>query len=274
MDAGLELHVGSVADFDFVNGVIERAAPDRVFHLAAQASVRRAVEAPAEDARSNVLGTINVLEAARRAGSRKVLLASSGGAIYGDQRVRPVAETATPDPAAQYAASKICGEVYLGVYRNLYGLQTTALRLGNVYGPRQNPAGEAGVVVIFAAAMLAGRPTAVFGSGGTTRDYVHVDDVVEAFVLAAGSVADGARLNIGSGQETAVADLHRLVAAAVGCDAEPTLLPARPGELDRVWLDVSAARRELGWEPHMDIENGIASTVTWLRDSLVPAARH
>ncbi len=268
--------------FTFVRGdvtspeVVEQltaVAADVVFHLAAQMDVRHSVADPLDDARRNVLGTISVLEVARRGGSRKVLFASSGGAIYGDQTVRPIPETATPDPAAQYAASKICGEVYLGVYRNLYGLQTTALRLGNVYGPRQNPEGEAGVVVIFAAAMLAGRPTALFGSGSTTRDYVHVDDVVEAFVRAAGPVADGARLNIGSGRETTVADLHRLVAAAAGSDAEPTLLPARPGELDRVWLDVSAARRALGWEPHMDIENGIASTVTWLRDSLVTAAR-
>lgn len=248
-------------------------AAEVVFHLAAQMDVRHSVADPVNDARRNVLGTVSVLEAARRAGSRKVVFASSGGAIYGEQEVRPIPETATPDPEAQYAASKICGEVYLGVYRNLYGLEATVLRLGNVYGPRQNPEGEAGVVVIFGAALLAGRPTVVFGNGDSTRDYVHVDDVVEAFVRAAGEVADGARLNIGSGRETSVAALHRLVAWAAASDAEPHLLPARPGELQRVCLDVTAARRELAWEPHVDMESGIAETVAWLRGSLVPAVR-
>jgi UDP-glucose 4-epimerase len=248
------------------------ATPDVIFHLAAQMDVRHSVADPVEDARRNVLGTVGVLEAARRGGARKVVFTSSGGAVYGEQEVRPIPETATPEPVAPYAASKICGEVYLGMYRNLYGLQTTALRLGNVYGPRLNPDGEAGVVVIFAAALMAGRPTALFGNGDTTRDYVHVDDVVEAFVLAEGPIADGMRLNIGSGQETTVTKLHRLVADAVGSDAMPAVLPARTGELERVCLDVKAARRELDWGPRVDIRDGIASTVAWLRDGLVPSA--
>jgi len=246
-----------------------RAAADVVFHLAAQMDVRHSVADPLEDARRNVLGTVSVLEAARRGGARKVVLASSGGAVYGEQPVRPVPETATPDPTSPYAASKLCGEVYLGVYRHLYGLETSVLRLGNVYGPRQNPEGEAGVVVIFAAAMLAGRRTAVYGSGGTTRDYVHVDDVVEAFVRAARRGVDDVRLNVGSGQETTVAELHRMVAAAVGTEAEPDLLPARAGELENVCLDISAARDVLGWEPSVDIRSGIAGTVDWLRGSRV-----
>ena len=257
-------------------GAVEQLAAfsaEVVFHLAAQMDVRHSVADPLDDARRNVLGTIGVLEAARRGDSRKVVFASSGGAIYGEQKVRPTPESATPDPAAPYAASKICGEVYLGVYQHLYGLQTTALRLGNVFGPRQNPEGEAGVVVIFAAAMLTGRPTMLFGHGDTTRDYVHVDDVVEAFVRAAEPVADGARINIGSGKETTIAELHRLVAAAAECAAEPAISPARPGELDRVCLDTGAARRELGWQPQMNIENGIADTVAWLRNSLVPSTR-
>jgi UDP-glucose 4-epimerase len=244
---------------------------DVVFHLAAQMDVRHSVADPLDDARRNVLGTISVLEAARRGGVRKVVLASSGGAIYGEQETRPTPEDVTPDPAAQYAASKICAETYLDVYRNLYQLETTALRLGNVFGPRQNPEGEAGVVVIFAGAMLAGRPTYWFGNGETTRDYVHVDDVVEAFVRSAARVADGARLNIGSGRETTIAELHQLVAAATGCDQGPVIQPARPGELDRVCLDIRAAHRALGWQPQVEIENGIAGTVAWLRDSLVPA---
>jgi UDP-glucose 4-epimerase len=244
---------------------------DVVFHLAAQMDVRHSVADPLDDARRNVLGTVSVLEAAGRGGTRKVVFASSGGAVYGDRDVQPVNETVRPDPRAPYAASKVCGEVYLGVYRHLYGLQTTALRLGNVYGPRQNPHGEAGVVAIFASARLADGPTAVFGSGDTTRDYVYVDDVVEAFVLAAGPVGDGLQLNVGSGRETSVGHLHRLIALATGRDAEPQVLPARAGELDHVCLDVSAARRVLGWRPRVDIEAGIDCTVAWLRENLVLA---
>lgn len=267
----------SLVELDVASpGAVERLAAesaDVVFHLAAQMDVRHSVSDPLDDGRRNVLGTISVLEAARRGRARKVVFASSGGAIYGYQESRPTPESATPDPAAQYAASKICGEVYLGVYRHLYGLQTTALRLGNVFGPRQNPEGEAGVVVIFAAAMLTGRPTVWFGNGGTTRDYVHVDDVVEAFVRAAGPAADGAHLNIGSGRETTIAALHRLVADAVGVAAEPVVEPPRPGELDRVCLDIGAARRALGWQPRTDMEHGIAGTVAWLRGSLEPVSQ-
>lgn len=261
---------GDVAAPDVVERMTGSAA-DVVFHLAAQMDVRHSVADPVDDARRNVLGTLGVLEAARRSGVRKVVFTSSGGAVYGKQELRPILETAPPDPAAPYAASKICGEVYMGVYRHLHQLESTVLRLGNVYGPRQNPNGEAGVVVIFAAAMLEGRPTALFGSGATTRDYVHVSDVVEACVRATDPLVDGARLNIGSGVETSIADLHQLVASIVGSDAQPAVLPARPGELDRVCLDVSAARRALAWEPRVDLNTGIASTVAWLRGSRVPA---
>jgi UDP-glucose 4-epimerase len=252
-----------------------RFAPEVVFHLAAQMDVRHSVADPLNDARRNVLGTINVLEAARHGGTRKVVFASSGGSVYGDQDQLPVPESAPVDPHAPYAASKVCGEVYLGVYRRLYGLDSTALRLGNVYGPRQDPQGEAGVVAIFAMALLRGSPTAIFGDGSTTRDYVHVDDVVDAFVASGEPAGSGRCLNIGSGQETSVRDLHRLLAEVIGCPDQPRLLPPRAGELGRVALDCDAARRVLGWRPRIDLVSGLSATVSWLRDdaSLIQPAR-
>jgi UDP-glucose 4-epimerase len=236
------------------------------FHLAAQMDVRRSVADPIGDARTNVLGSLAVLESARMSGARKLVFASSGGTIYGDQENYPVDESAPVDPRSPYGAAKICGEIYLRVYRHLYRLQTTALALGNVYGPRQDPYGEAGVVSIFACALLEGRPTRIFGNGETTRDYVYVDDVVEALMLAAGSAGDGLRLNIGTGRETSVRTLHRLVAEAVERPDTPTFLPPRPGELERVGLDSSAAQRVLGWHPKVDLAEGLTRTVEWLQD--------
>jgi UDP-glucose 4-epimerase len=236
------------------------------FHLAADMDVRHSVADPIGNAHNNVLGLLAVLESARAGGARKVVFASSGGTIYGKQTEYPVNESANVDPHSPYAASKICGETYLATYRQLFQLQTTALALGNVYGPRQNPYGEAGVVSIFASALLEGRPTTIYGDGSSTRDYVYVDDVVEAFVLAAGTAGNGMRLNIGTGRETSVRELHRLIARAVGRPDTPRFQPPRPGELDRVALDSTAAQRVLGWHAQTVLEDGLARTVAWLRN--------
>lgn len=243
-------------------------------HLAAHMDVRHSVADPIRDARNNVLGTVAVLESARASTARKVVFASSGGTIYGNQDSFPVDETAALDPRSPYAVSKICGEHYLRVYRHLYSLQTTALALGNVYGPRQDPYGEAGVVAIFTGAMLEGRPTHIFGDGRSTRDYVYVDDVVEAFVRAAGPRADGLRLNIGTGQETPVRVLHQLIATVVPGPDTPVMQPPRPGELPRIGLDSTAAHRELGWCAGTALPDGLARTVAWMRDrTAVPVAQ-
>lgn len=236
------------------------------FHLAAQMDVRHSVADPVGDARRNILGSLAVLESARASGARKLVFASSGGTIYGDQAKYPVHESALVDPISPYGAAKVCGETYLRVYRRLHRLQTTALALGNVYGPRQDPHGEAGVVSIFASALMEGRPTMIFGDGETTRDYVYIDDVVEAFILASGSAGDGMRLNIGTGRETSVRQLHRLIAEAVERPDTPKMMPPRAGELDRVALDCSAAQRVLGWGARMSLQNGILRTVDWIRD--------
>lgn len=248
-----------------LDDVIAAAEPEVVFHLAAQIDVRASVRDPVEDARRNVLGTINVLEAARACGVRKVVFTSSGGSIYGDPEKYPVSERVGTDPLSPYAASKVAGETYLGMYRKLYGLQTTALALANVYGPRQDPRGEAGVVAIFCAAMLEGKQATIFGDGTAVRDYVFVDDVVDAFVRAAGKVGDGRRFNIGTGVATSVRELHKIVAEIAGKPDEPRFAEPRLGELRGFTLDVSSARHGLGWEPFTPLREGVARTLAWVR---------
>ncbi|GAB1511798.1 NAD-dependent epimerase/dehydratase family protein [Actinophytocola sp. KF-1] len=249
-------------------GVVAEAAPEVVFHLAAQIDVRSSVADPLDDANRNVLGTIAVAEASRKAGVRKVVLASSGGSIYGTPEDLPVAETAPLHPKAPYAASKIAAEVYLNTYRELYGLDCTHLAPANVYGPRQNPHGEAGVVAIFANALLTGRPTTLFGDGGNTRDYVYVGDVVAAFVAAAGEVGGGKRYNIGTGVQTSDRELHTLVAKAANAGDEPVFAPARLGDLRASALDATAATADLGWRPEVTLEEGIRRTVDYFRKQL------
>lgn len=253
---------------DFCN-VVAATEPRVVFHLAAQIDVRVSVADPLYDARVNVLGTVNVLEAARRAAVTKVVFTSSGGSIYGQQARLPVPERATLQPNSPYAASKIAGEFYLNAFESMYGLRHTSLALGNVYGPRQDPYGEAGVVAIFARALLEGRPTAIFGDGTAARDYVYVDDVVDAFIAVAGATGDGRRYNIGTGRTTTVRDLHSLIAKAARAADRPVLTEPRPGELQSISLDCSAARTELNWLPVTTLERGVAQTVEWIRGHML-----
>lgn len=248
--------------------VVAEAAPEVVFHLAAQIDVRSSVTDPFDDATRNVLGTIAIAEAARRAGARKVVFASSGGSIYGTPEELPVDETAPLNPKAPYAASKISAEMYLNTYRELYGLDCTHLAPANVYGPRQNPHGKAGVVAIFANALLSGRPTTLFGDGGNTRDYVYVGDVVSAFVVAAGEVGGGKRYNIGTGVQTTDRELHTLVARAANAEDDPVFAPARLGDLRASALNATTAATDLGWRPTIDLTEGIDRTVDFFRRQL------
>ena len=244
--------------------VIDRHCPGVICHLAAQINVRASVEDPMHDATVNVLGTIAVLEAARQAGTRKIVFATSGGTIYGEpsEEQLPVAETAAIGAHSPYGASKICGEQYLRAYEALYGLAWTSLALSNVYGPRQDAAGEAGVVAIFIEQMLAGHPVTVFGDGEQTRDFVYVDDVVHAFVLAMDR-GDGERFNIGTGSRTSVNQLFVGLAAAVGYSAPPEHAPARAGELRHSALDCRRAAVGLGWKPWTTLAEGLAATLAW-----------
>ena len=249
-----------------VSELIERRAPDVVFHLAAQIDVRVSVTDPALDARINVLGTLHVLEGARRAGSDKVVFASSGGTIYGDVDGEdlPVTEAHPQHPVAPYGVSKKVATDYLHAYRELHQLEYTSLALANVYGPRQDPHGEAGVVAIFAGKLLAGEPCRIFGTGAQTRDYVYVDDVADAFVRAADR-GSGLLCNIGTGTETSVNELYRSMADNAGVAAEPEYAAARVGELDRSCLDASRAKLHLGWEPFTDLDTGTGAVIEWFR---------
>jgi len=261
---GLELWETDVGD----PALVERAArrrPEVIFHLAAQVSVRASVADPRADARANVLGTVNVFEAARAAGARKVVFTSSC-AVYGVPDALPVPPDAELRPASPYAASKVSGEVYAGMYRALHGIDYTTLTLANVYGPRQTPEGEAGVISIFTDALLAGRPTRVFGDGTQTRDYVYVLDVVDAFARAAGEAAGGLRLNVGTGVQTTDRELHTLVAEAAGAPDDPEFAPPRLGDLPAMAVDPAATREVLGWEPRTALAEGIAETVAWARE--------
>jgi UDP-glucose 4-epimerase len=236
-----------------------------VCHLAAAIDVRASVADPVHDALRNVVGTVAVLQAAYQAGVGKVVFASSGGSIYGSATPPPVAESAVLAPESPYAASKAAVELWLQTFQRLHGLRWTALALANVYGPRQDPVGEAGVVSLFASRMLAGRPTTVYGDGTQTRDFVHAGDVAAAFLSACEPRADGLRLNIGTGVETSVRQLHTELAGLCGAPDDPRTEPARPGELHRSALDASRARQLLGWEPRTGLRAGLAETVEWLR---------
>ena len=252
---GVPLHVADIAD---IAPVADAERPDAVFHLAAQVDVRKSVADPAFDARVNVAGTAAVLEAARVSGARRVLLASTGGALYGEEVPLPTPEDSPLAPFSPYGASKAAAETYLALYTRLFGLSTMALRFGNVYGPRQDPHGEAGVIAIFAGAAVEGRTVTIYGDGTQTRDYVYVGDVVAGFLAAADSDATGA-VNIGTGVETAVLDL----VTAIGVPAEHK--PARTGEVARSCLDVERADDVLDWRAQVPLGEGLERTLAALR---------
>ena len=250
--------------------LIQRRQPEVVFHLAAQADVRVSVERPGFDAEVNVLGSINVLEGARLGGTRKVVFASSGGTIYGEPEELPVRESHPQRPLSPYGAAKKGVADYLGVYRELHGLEFTALALANIYGPRQDPFGEAGVVAIFAAKLLAGEPCTIFGDGAQTRDFVYVDDVVDAFSRAA-TKGSGLLMNIGTGVETSVNTLYATMAAAAGITTAPKRAPARTGELMRSALDPGRAAIHLGWKPWTALDDGTSAVLRWFAQQKPPA---
>jgi UDP-glucose 4-epimerase len=247
--------------------VMTRRRPEVVFHLAAQADVRVSVARPIFDAEINVIGSLNVLEGARAAGARKVVFSSSGGTIYGDPDPSelPIKESHPQRPVSPYGvAKKVVGD-YLHAYRELHNLEYTALALANVYGPRQDPHGEAGVVAIFAGRLLAGEPCTIFGDGEQTRDFVYVDDVVDAFARAADR-GTGLVINIGTGTETSVNELYSTMAEAAGVDTPAVHAPARAGELQRSSLDPGRAGIHLGWKSWTTLPEGTAAVLDYFRE--------
>src|SRR3954447_16985542 len=265
LERGATLERADIRDFQAMLALFDEAKTEVVFHLAAQIDVRKSVEDPGFDARTNVEGTVNLLEASRRAGARRFVNTSSGGAMYGAQDVLPTPEDATPAPMAPYGASKACADLYCGLFERLYDYSVASLRYANVYGQRQDPLGEAGVIAFFGGRLLAGERPTVFGNGEQTRDYVYVGDVVAANLAAGDSDARGG-FNIGTGEEKTVLDIVEIFHEIGGADSfEPEFAPPRLGELERSWIDVSRARDELGWTAEVGLLEGMRRTLDWTR---------
>jgi UDP-glucose 4-epimerase len=261
LPAAAELAELDVADATRLRKRLEAFRPDLICHLAAQASVTISVTNPDLDFASNVRGTFNVCQAAAELPAR-VLFASTGGALYGNDAPIPTPETYVAQPLSPYGASKLAGEAFVATQARSHGLAHAVLRLGNVYGPRQNAHGEAGVVAIFSDRLLNEQVPIVYGHGKPTRDYVHVADVTRAFLLAADSELAGT-FNIGWGQEVSVLELLEVLQRAAGTNVEPQLEPLRPGELDRSAIDSSAAAQGWEWSPEISFEDGVAETFRW-----------
>ncbi len=244
--------------------LFERHRPEIVMHLAAQAGVGPSIVNPVHDAAVNVMGVLNLMECCAKTGVRKVVYAASGGTLYGEPRKLPVKETATGRPLSPYGIAKKVAIDYLGFYERYRGVAFTALALANVYGPRQDPHGESGVIAIFASKMLQGEAPTIYGDGNQTRDYVFVDDTVHALALSA-ERGDGRLINVGTGLETSVNGLFRLLAETTGFAGQPAAGPARPGDVRRSALDPSLALEALGWRPWTHLEDGLGETVAFLK---------
>jgi UDP-glucose 4-epimerase len=263
LPAGAELHVLDIRSAEAA-ALVRSLRPTYLFHHAAQMDVRRSTADPAFDAGVNILGTLNLLQAAVDAGVRQVLFASTGGAIYGEQESFPATEDHPTRPVSPYGVSKLAGERYLYYFHVAHGQDVTCLRYANVYGERQNPHGEAGVVAIFLDRLLAGAPCVINGDGLQTRDYLHVSDIVRANLSALGRVGFGT-YNVSTALETSVVALYGLLAATLAVDRPPTHGPAKPGEQSRSVIDSGRLARELGWSTPMALQDGLRRTADWFR---------
>ena len=259
------LKVGDVRDKEAVRAVLSGGV-DCVFHLAAQIDVRRAVEDPGLDAQVNVGGTINVLNACVEVHVRRFVMSSTGGALYGEPSTLPADEQSAIQPLSPYGVSKYCAEQYIEYFHRMYGLETVILRYANVYGPRQDPTGEGGVVGIFARRILLGQPCIVYGDGEQTRDFVFVDDIAQANMLAMQGPLG--TFNIGTGVETSLNGLLAVFERVVGHPVAREYALARAGEVQRIALNAEKARHELGWKPSVSLEDGLARTLAWVRQAL------
>jgi len=264
------LFEGDLADAGAVERAVGAFKPELVSHHAAQIDVRKSVSDPVWDARINILGSIGLLQACTRHGVRKVIYASTGGALYGEGKRLPATEEHPVNPESPYGASKHTVEHYLYLWKLLHGLDHTVLRYPNVYGPRQNPHGEAGVNAIFIGLLLDGKRPRIFGDGNAVRDYLYVSDVVDANVLAL-EKGSGEVLNLGTGVGTSVNDIVRELKAILGSPLEALHEPPRPGEVQRIYLDAARAKRVLGWTPKVTFTEGLRRTVEWSRKNPLPA---
>jgi UDP-glucose 4-epimerase len=252
---------GDIRNFKFLEKVFSDFKPDVVNHHAAQIDVRKSLKDPVFDAEVNIIGTLNLLELSVRHRIKKFIFASTGGAIYGEPEDLPADENTPPMPISPYGTAKYAVEKYIGYYKAVYGLDYVALRYANVYGPRQNPHGEAGVIAIFCDRIISGKPCQIFGDGNQTRDYVFVEDVAAANILSINAPVGS--YNIGTGIETSVNELVTVLRKVVGKEFRVEYAPARPGEVLRISLDINLASRVLGWSPITNLEDGIDKTWRW-----------
>jgi UDP-glucose 4-epimerase len=259
LDPSVRFHHADIRNADEVRLIIDRERPEVLMHLAAQMDVRKSVAEPTFDAEVNIGGFLNLIEAGRQKGLKRVIFASTGGAIYGEQEQFPCNELHPCHPLSPYGIAKLATEAYLFFYKRQYGIDYVALRYSNVYGPRQDPHGEAGVVAIFCGHILARRPCTIYGDGEQTRDYVYVGDVARANLAALSTPASGA-FNIGTGLETGVNQLFRALARIAGINEPPTFAPIRPGEQRRSVISPARAASELGWQPQVTLEEGLKRT--------------
>jgi UDP-glucose 4-epimerase len=260
-----KFHEIDLRESDAVRRVIEAETPEVIVHLAAQMDVRRSVADPAFDAQVNVVGFLNLMESARQHGLRRVIFSSTGGAIYGEQETFPAPEDHPLHPVSPYGVAKMATEAYLFFYKVQYGIDYAAMRYGNVYGPRQDPHGEAGVVAIFCGRMLEGKPCTIYGDGKQTRDYVFVADVVRANVAAASANVSGP-INVGTGIETDVNDLYHTLGTVADVTRAPEYGPARPGEQSRSVISPARAQQLLDWRPQVDLARGLDQTFTYFKE--------
>jgi UDP-glucose 4-epimerase len=256
-----------IRDAGEVGRIVASERPEVMIHFAAQMDVRRSVADPAFDAQVNLVGFLNLMEAARQHGLRRVVFSSTGGAIYGDQDFFPADESHPCRPISPYGVAKFATESYLHFYRAQYGIEYAAMRYANVYGPRQNPHGEAGVVAIFCGRLLENQPVTIFGDGEQTRDYVYVGDVVRANVAAITAMVTGP-INVGTGIETTVNQLYRTLAGVAKSGRSATYAPARPGEQSRSVIAAGRAGRELGWKPQVMLEEGLRRTYEFFQQRI------
>ncbi len=263
INPGAQFYNVDITDEEALEDVFRSFEPEVVFHIAAQIDVRKSVEDPAFDAEVNVVGSVNVFRMSVQYGVRRVVLSSTGGALYGEVGQLPVSEGASVEPVSPYGVSKYCAENYLNYFKRLYGLERVILRYGNVYGPRQDPLGEAGVVAIFTRKILDGESPTIFGDGTQTRDYIYVEDVVKANVLA----LEGKEgiYNIGTGKETSVNELVEIFSKVLGREIKPEYTSPRIGEVTRISLNGDMAKRELGFTPKYSLPEGIKKTIDWYR---------
>jgi UDP-glucose 4-epimerase len=265
VNSAARFHEIDLRDADAVQRVIAAERPEVIVHLAAQMDVRRSVADPSFDAQVNVVGFLNLIESARQHGLRRVIFSSTGGAIYGEQEKFPAPEDHPLHPVSPYGVAKLATEAYLFFYKVQYGIDYTALRYGNVYGPRQDPHGEAGVVAIFCGRMLEGKPCTIYGDGKQTRDYIFVGDVVRANLAAANANVSGA-INVGTGIETTVNDLYHTLGTVADVTRAPEYAPVRPGEQSRSVISPARAAQLLNWRPQVDLAHGLDRTFTYFKE--------